>query len=1253
MNLRNLLFLFLLSGAVALQAQDFVTLDWMKNQSSAALPDFEGSVRCKDSKLPCYAHVLEVGRDFRSFLYEVRVEYPEYRELTGRESETLDRLDEKPGEHPEVKTSLGIAAKNGLLEVRFTPLVCRGGKYFKLISFKLALYKTPCTKSFAPDREAVYTSRSVLSRGKWVKIKVTGDGVYRMTDRELSAMGFAKPSKVRLYGYGGRLLPEKVGEPVVDDLQEIPLWRENGFVLFYAYGTIRWTPTNPQATRYVHRQNHYSTGSFYFLTESDQEPEAFPVENSLPADGAVRTSVFPDYVLHEKEEFSWMKAGQMFFEEYDYKLNPKKSYTLRAPGIVGSRTDTLDFSFSAASKKVATYAEVDVNGSRLGKLFLKTTSEAAVVKEASYNLNLGKQEQVTVTVTHDRPAGVSGHLDYIRLNYSRALHLSDSYLKFRGPSGKLNFVLSGANAQTRIWEVTEPGRYRQIEGVLSGDSYSFTVENDPGKEYVAVNTKGSFSKVEVVGDVPNQNLHELKGVDMLVIVPPVRGLMDQAERLAQAHRRKDGLNVTVVTSEQVYNEFSSGTPDATAYRNLMKMLYDRSTTEEVQPKYLLLFGDAIWDNRMVTSTWRKSDPRNFLLCYESKVSVANIESYVLEDYFGFLDMNEGVNPQKDKLDIGIGRIPVRSAEEAEKVVDKTIDYLFNRYAGAWKNATCFLGDDQDNLDHVKGAQYMAEGVEKNHPELLVKKIYWNSYDRVTTASGVSYPGAHKEAIEQMRNGALVMIYSGHANPEGLSHERVLTIKDIKETNTTRLPFWLTMGCDAGPFDSGEESFGKELILNAKGGAIGALTSTRSTYGNKNQLLGRKFLEYALAPEEGKTLRVGDALRKAKYVLVDEALELTQNKLQYVLLGDPAISLSDYVHRAVIDRIDGKPASEGGQIKAGGVVSVEGYIADGDGNFDETFNGIIYPTVMDHLEELKTLGTDGTDPYSYQARTKKLFTGSDSIRSGRFRFTFPVPMDISYSNESGLLNLYALDRSTDREARGSYDGLLVGGTQDGSLSGDSQGPKIYMYLNSPDFPYGGEVNATPLLVAELEDEDGINAVGNGIGHDLTAIIDNSYLLYYVLNDYYANDFGTYTKGAVRFSIPRLPEGKHHLELRAWDLKNNSSVSELEFYVNNSLRPGLDVSCVGSDGYRTAFIISHDRPESPVDLKIEVCDCSGKILWTHDENIQSADPVYSMEWDMTDNSGRRLQPGVYLYRVYVSSNGSQESTQAKKLVVFNRL
>jgi hypothetical protein len=368
-----------------------------------------------------------------------------------------------------------------------------------------------------------------------------------------------------------------------------------------------------------------------------------------------------------------------------------------------------------------------------------------------------------------------------------------------------------------------------------------------------------------MGEVPNQNLHAIAQADMVIIVPSNGSFLPAAERLADAHRSMDSLTVEVVTAQQVYNEFSSGTPDVTAYRRLMKMLYDRAASEEDAPKYLLLFGDGWYDNRLLTFPGRKQE--DYLLCYESLNSVDAIQSYVLEDYMGYLDDNEGGNHLRDKVDLAVGRIPAQSVAAANAVVDKLIAYMQNESAGDWQNRILLLADDGDkNMpnQHMKDADVIASVFEEEYKSYILDRIYWDDYTIEVSATGKRYPAVTQDIYSRLSKGALIVNYSGHGSSNLLSHEMVWKASDMAAVKSPRMPFWVTASCDIGPFDMGDNSVAESAIMNGDGAAIGLLTTTRTVMQSYNSVINKEFSKQLMQPvSTGEIIAVGDAVRTAK------------------------------------------------------------------------------------------------------------------------------------------------------------------------------------------------------------------------------------------------------------------------------------------------------------------------------------------------------------------------------------------------------
>ena len=1244
MDIKKILFSFLVLCATAGQAQ-YKAVCWN---------DCTG-----DSLLPVATAVVDLPDDYASYSYSAHIEYPELRKMTAAE---VDRyaLAEKYGDLPQMpllECYVGVQARVPQLDVAFLPVVKRGGEYYRIESYKLVCDRVPkpqrAAATAAPQER--YAGNSVLANGKWVRIAVEENGVHKITHTELKRMGFTNPSKVRLYGYGGHILPETGLATLVDDLCEVPLWREDNYVLFYANGTVSWSY---ESGRYIHANNVYSTYGCYFLTESDGEPLQFPKE-SATATSSTQVTTYPAFALYEKEAKSLCSYGRVLVDGYDYSQGRSVSYRLPATNVaVGSGVVDLSFATNGAD---ASRVSISLGGNALGTLSVPkvVSSELGKITEGRFVVSGGIVDNPVIKLTQSASStSVNGFLDYIRLNYTANLVLTGSQTSFRGNSsaGFVTYNISGCNANTKVWDVSDVTGIKEMQGTLAGDVYSVVASAKHNAELVAVNVKGSFSSVRVVGDVPNQNLHAIEQADMVIIVPSNGKFLPAAERLAAAHRTMDDLTVIVLTAQQVYNEFSSGTPDVTAYRRFMKMLYDRAPNADSVPKYLLLFGDGWYDNRLLTFPGRSQD--DYLLCYESLNSVNAVRSYVLEDYVAYLDDNEGGNHLRDKVDIAVGRIPAQSVPEANAVVDKTIAYMLNKNAGAWQNVVALLGDDGDyNMpnQHMKDADSIASVMSRNFPSYIVDRIYWDDYPVEISATGNRYPLVTQAIYDRLNEGALIVNYSGHGSANLLSHEMTWKASDMAAVKSSRLPFWVTASCDIGPFDMGDNSVAESAILNPDGGAVGLFTTTRTVLQSYNSVINKEFSRIVLeSVNTGERVAVGDAMRRAKCNIITFGTDLIENKLQYVLLGDPALCLKTPQYKFVVDRFNGVSSAGSSQVSAGSVLEVEGRVVTRGGELVEDFTGVIYPTLFDCAQQVNTRDNTGIGSYTYTAYNKKLFAGSDSIINGRFSIRIPIPMDIAYGDAPGMLNLFAVDSSFTASAQGRFDNFTIGGSAQNVVN-DGKGPEIRMYLNTPSFVDGDEVNSTPCLWVELHDENGINTVGSGIGHDIMAVVDNSPEHTYNLNSLYVPVIGDYTRGTIVTPLNALAPGEHTLLLRAWDLFNNSSVATLSFYVEPTLAPEFaGLSMTASPlvvGAAADFVITHNRPQSELEVAIDIFNYQGQILWSSVRNVVCDGLEYRCSWDGTTGNGQPLPTGVYLARAYIANNGSVSSSKVIKIVVIN--
>ena len=763
------------------------------------------------------------------------------------------------------------------------------------------------------------------------------------------------------------------------------------------------------------------------------------------------------------------------------------------------------------------------------------------------------------------------------------------------------------------------------------------------REFVLVQTNQTFPSPEVVGEVASSNLHGLEQRDMIIISAP--SLVQQAERLAVAHREKDGLTVEVVTPEAIYNEFSSGTPDATAYRRLMKMFYDRSSSLGNPPKYLLLFGDGIYDNRGISGEVQGVSWSNMLLTFQSQESL-NVYSYATDDYFAFLEDNSGSNFSRDKMCLGVGRFPIRTVTEATQMVDKTISYMENKDSGSWKNNVTFVADDGNNEDsfttnHMKQADQLAEAIEEMQPGFLVNKVYFDAYKRSSLGT---YPDVHNEIEKLLKSGQLLINYTGHGSTTHWADESVWTQTDINNSSYKHLPVWVTATCDFTRFDDVKTSAGESVFLNPTSGGIALFTTTRVVFSGNNANLNKALIDNLFQEGANSRYTLGEAMMYTKRQLNDS------NKLNFILIGDPALKFAYPEYKARVTAVNGEAVSdEPFEFKALSRITVEGEILNPSGSFAADFTGVLSSTIFDSQSSITTLG-NSSEKFTYLDYPNTIYIGRDSVRNGKFSFTFMVPKDISYSNKKGKLNLYA--SSETKEAQGSFFDFIVGGTSD-TAETDTIGPKIrQIYLNDSSFVSGDKVNTTPYFVAKLWDKSGVNITGSSVGHDMMLTIDSMPSMSYNLNSYYALLPDSENEGLVQFSIPEMEPGMHTAEFKVWDILNNSTTYTFTFEVAEGLKPNLIEMYATPNPARdqVEFFLHHNRPESNLKVTVMVYDMTGKFLWSTEKSGSSElFKAYIVTWNLTDNGGRRLRPGVYLYRAAISTNNSKEATKANKLII----
>lgn len=1210
--------------------------------------------RISETTLPEFHTSIEVGGAAQGTHHRVSILYPEYRPLTHQEIKSLKRQGFTPPSHIAIKQRMGVHQKRRILNVSFIPLVQQSGKWLRLVSCKIEHSPLPITlsrqstRADAPTPANRYAPQSVLSMGKWVKIRVEKEGVYQITRQQIASMGFSDLSKVKLYGSGGQMLPQVFSfsgsDALADDLQEVPLYRRQDALLFFSEGVVSW---KWNINRWTHENNPYSSYAYYFLTEGEA-PATFPTLPAVEQPQATTTTIVARAV-YEKDSYSWFPGGREFVDSYNFAHGNKKSFRVKLPGIVANSTAKIDVSFTAANISNSTAVNIQANDQALGSMLIGTHGDYqnARLSIRQYATNALTEESTFAFTT---TAGHNARLDYIRVSYERMLSALDNGYAFTlQTTDKTALQISHANENTRLWRIGNGNSsVAEVKGQLSGTTYTANIE-DPTRQYVIVDVAASYPTPTIVGKVANQNLHGHTAADMIILLPPSGKFHKQAAQLAAAHE-KEGLRVRLVNAGEIYNEFSSGTPDIMAYRRYLKMLYDRAKTPEDAPKYLLLFGDALWDNRRITPETQSLPKDDYLLAYEKNNGysttdffLGTLNSYVTDDVLGLLDDTEGATPEAEYMDIAIGRFPCDTEEEANTLVNKTLAYMNNKEVGTWKNTISFLADEGDNNLHMAGAERVIRQMHLATDSLfIIKKFYWDAYARSTSATGNNYPEVTRLIKEQMKRGSLIFNYMGHGSPHQISHSQLLKTSDFEHDASHTAPLWIFASCEITPYDQLEEDLGRVSLFNKKGGAVALLCASRAVYAGRNTSLNVAFAKNVLT--EGKTL--GEAFRLAKVEMVKASLDRSDNKMKYCLFADPALRLKKPIKGVIIDSINGLSvdAFSTQKLSAGSLVRFSGHIEEGE-ELSKDFTGTVTATIFDREETItcKNNKGDASAPLQYQDRGEPIYQGTDSVHNGRFTIRMVIPRSISYTNDRGRIILYAVNKDRSKEFNGANSQFYLNGTNVSSEP-DTIRPKLFVYLNTPDFPNGGIVGTTALFGAKMSDNAGISASG-AIGHKMELIIDNNYADAIPMNEYFSYDFGSYQSGTVQYPLANLSKGKHQLTFRVWDVNDNSTTSSLDFFVGDVKEYDIYAS-EPTTPHTQHFVVSH--PETTSVVEVEVYDLLGKKIWSR--SVTSNKSYYTtFTWSLTFDDGAPLPAGIYLYQARITDEQGEKLTEAKKILL----
>ena len=1293
--LKSLTYLFLFfCASLSLGAQEVIrqTLEWQEAQTiewegqrSAVLAYKLGGAAgaVKSGEVPAFVHTFRAGSST-----PMRVE------VVGLQSEPFTPPSAFAAEVPESFTfdHTVLQQPEGWFAKVSGPSVIRtAGGYERLLSVELRLVPTVGANVASARAVAGFAGSSVLREGEVYRFAIPATGVYKLTRSfladELKVLGLegVDPRNIKVYGQRGGMLPETNNDLPYDDLVEQAVAVEGeddgrfdggDFILLYAEGPDE-RRFDELANRFYYTKNIYTEENYYFLQVGTagrgRRVSALPTTRGGTAvntyDALYRFEEDRSNVLHELPGNSH-GSGQTWFGEF-FKVNRERNFPDFAviPDVVtdeplgvrarmGLRaTAASAFFLTINGQEVRSFQASRVNfGAQEQQSAVDVTDLAGSVPIAS--------ERVSVKLTYPIPAGADqseGWLDYIELQARRRLSFGNqNQFDFRDTRSRnaatVTFNLLNPPADTRVWRIDSTGGAQQA--TLNGAS--FAAPGGQLYEYVAFRPSTALLSPRAVGRVENQNLHGITGADMIIVTHP--DFLVQAERLAAHRREHNGYTVQLVTTQQIYNEFSSGRDDAAAIRNFVRMVYER----DASLRYLLLFGDGSFDHRNI---YGLGD--NFIPVYEYQGAFTEVRSFPADDFFGIMLPAAGGQPLGPDLSIAVGRLPVKSADEAGPVVEKLIRYDQDPSAlGDWRTRMVFVGDDEDQGRHTIDVNRVANAVKARKPDLNFDKLYFDLFPQLSLSAGDRYPAITEGLDRAVFRGALAVTYLGHGGPRGWAQERVLTIPQIR--NWTRPanapdpiqpPVFITATCTFSNYDDASfVSAGEEALLTPRGGVIALMTTTRPVFATRNYELTDNTVQAMLDRPDGNWRSLGDIIRIAKNETTPADRGFlsgdTQNARKFTLLGDPATVIALPTHGVRTTMVDtlAVDSVRTDTVSALQKMRISGEIIDVAGNLLSNFNGEVFPTIYDKAQTIPTLQQDGSSPLlEIEVQRSIVFRGRATVTNGKFSFEFVVPSDIDYAYGPGKVSYYAADRSQFTDAAGYYDRLIIGGTSEEN-AGNDQRPDVEVYLEDTDFIAGGQVSEDPVLLLHLSDDLGINVTGNSIGHDLEATIDGDTRNAIVLNDYYEADVDNFRSGKVRYPLFDLEPGLHTIKVRAWDVANNNTEATTEFVVTDERGASLTHVFNYPNPFttQTCFQFDHTLVGQNVEAIVQIYTVSGRLVKTIEKGFEFSDGSIRQDdcipWDGLDDYGDQLARGVYLYQVRLRGDAvNTVNGELEKLVI----
>ena len=1109
-----------------------------------------------------------------------------------------------------------------------------------------------------------YKTSSVLSSGNWVKVKVDKTGMQEISFDDLRAAGFSNPENVAVYGFGGvgdRLGVLSASNSYMDDLRQTYSETYGDKLVFYGEAGSRYE-WNGSGIVIVH-ENFDCTSGYYFLTDSHSREQktapAYNPSNRTTEGPAPRAVSYLHPLVNNFSEGGARLCGDNLIS--DGELTPR-TVTISLPEYLPDTKVCASVDVHSGGTEATMRGNVTMPGVSRDFTSSWTTGQNVTITSLStpfksvdisrYDENTGTAE-MDVVFTPGRGMTILAYENILAGYFTRSVLGDASYRVFQyySVNTSTSLALDEPGETARVWSVTSSHTVAPVEIYTDPESgkrffgphSSFSSSSNLYK-VVLFDPARELNKATVVGQVANQNIHGSATPGMVIIASPE--FLTQAQRLADAHRAANGLTTLVVTPQQVYNEFSSGTPSVNAYRRMAKMFYDRDLGHNIF-KFITLFGPATYDQRLRLPQFSSMDHDRLVMTlstHDRSLQVSKSTSHASDNFIGMLDDDTGYNHYiiapangADRINISVGRIPAVSEAGARGYVDKAVRYLNREFSYSNFNRAVLISDDGDKDSHMQQSQEIANLITASSPATTVTKIYNSIYPWENKKAG----NATKALGAALSQGVSYLCFLGHGRPDALTAEYILNKSIINSTSYPEPPFMFFATCDVFGFDRFDDNICEALLYKADGGALALVGCGRTAYQEMNQLLNKAFANEIFRPASTENKTYGDAFRVAvNRMFTEETDREIKNTLCYNFGGDPALPVYHPNAKAFITEINGEtPGEELSRLTSGKLNTLKVDFTVSDNDAAESFNGWADVAIYEASDVVPNLYQDGSNADS---RVLKEITRDETLLiSRRFRVTdgklnekIFIPAART-SGEANRLTIAAISDSRESTATAWLKTLTVVSDDEAGTDDDTTAPEISgFYIHSENFADGDVIPSSAYVHATISDDmSGIVLFNSALGVAPRLSLDNSKAYSDLAAYVTVNEDGTAT---LSYPLSGLVDGRHTLRLLVNDYAGNVASEEISFtVVDSSVEADLTVSEEVAREELT-FTLSHTFAQEEPAGRLVIEKNDGTPVFTR-QNIS-----FPYTWNLCDSEGNLLPSGRYRAKAFLNTSNSFRTT-----------